>query len=218
MTDCSDSLVQTWRAHKCFSDFLERGILQFELLDTSCEIAPRFLGVDPSQSSEQAYGPLVVIANYVFDSLPNDAFLIEGGQIFERLQTTAAACQDSGKTLPMDLSRLKFSYRDVEITSDHYPDPAWNGILDLYRRRLPAATVLFPSQVLTILHAISKFTNGTMLVLALRQRIRGRRWPLAVSGRNNARIHATNCFSQMVNFDADRQVLRSHGRRGASAG
>lgn len=211
MTDCSDSLVQTWRAHKCFSDFLERGILQFELLDTSCEIAPRFLGVDPSQSSEQAYGPLVVIANYVFDSLPNDAFVIEGGQIFERLQTTAAACQDSGKTLPMDLSRLKFSYRDVEITSDHYPDPAWNGILDLYRRRLPAATVLFPSQVLTILHAISKFTNGTMLVLASDKGYVAEDGLLQSQGATTLEFHATNCFSQMVNFDAIAKYFEATG-------
>jgi Putative S-adenosyl-L-methionine-dependent methyltransferase len=211
MTDCSDSLVQTWRTHKCLSDFFERGILRFELLDASGEITPRFLEVDPSQSSEQAYGPLVVIANYVFDSLPNDAFAIEGGQVFEQLLTTTAACQDSDKTLPADVSQLKFSYRNVEITADHYPDPAWNSILDLYRRRLPAATVLFPSQVLTILHAISKFTNGTMLVLASDKGYACEDSLLASQGTPTLEFHAVNCFSQMVNFDAIAKYFEATG-------
>src|SRR5580704_8457754 len=134
MTDCSDSLIQTWRTNKYLSEFSDRGILQFELLDASGEVNSRFVQGDSSETIEPPQSPLIVIANYVFDSLPHDAFVIKEGQVFELLQTTAAAHQDAGYNPPEALSRLKFSYTHAAVTtSGHYPDDSWNSILDLYR-------------------------------------------------------------------------------------
>ena len=40
---------------------------------------------------QETRGPLVVIANYVFDSLPQDAFAVKDGEIREFRVTTSAA-------------------------------------------------------------------------------------------------------------------------------
>src|SRR5580698_4080422 len=64
MTDCSGSLVETWRANKYLSEFSDRGILQFEVLDASGEINSRFVRGDASETVEQPQSPLIVIANY----------------------------------------------------------------------------------------------------------------------------------------------------------
>jgi SAM-dependent MidA family methyltransferase len=211
MTDCSDSLIQTWRTNKYLSEFSDRGILQFELLDASGDINSRFVRGDAPQSVEPPPSPLVVIANYVFDSLPHDAFLIKEGQVFELLQTTAAARQDAGNNPPEAFSRLKFSYTNADTTPGHYADDSWNSILDLYRRRLPAATVLFPCEALKTLGALRKFSGGTMLVLAADKGYVHEDSLLLSQGAPTYEFHSANCFSQMVNFDAIAKYFEASG-------
>ncbi|MGZ4856352.1 MAG: hypothetical protein ACXVKH_14390, partial [Candidatus Angelobacter sp.] len=41
--------------------------------------------------TRRAKGPLVVIANYVFDSLPQGAFIVANGELSEALLTTTRA-------------------------------------------------------------------------------------------------------------------------------
>jgi tetratricopeptide (TPR) repeat protein len=212
MTDCSDSLIQTWRTNKYLSEFSDRGILQFELLDASGEVNSRFVQGDSSETIEPPQSPLIVIANYVFDSLPHDAFVIKEGQVFELLQTTAAAHQDASNNPREALSRLKLSYTHAAVTTTgHYPEDSWNSILDLYRRRLPAATVLFPSQALRTLGALGKLTDGTMLVLAADKGYLHEDSLLLSEGRPTYEFHSANCFSQMVNFDAIAKYFEASG-------
>src|SRR5215510_2154720 len=70
MTDCSDAFPKAWRTNHYFSEFTQSGTLQFEQFEVGSEIKSEFL---------RSQGPLVVIANYVFDSLPQDAFVIQEG-------------------------------------------------------------------------------------------------------------------------------------------
>ena len=212
MTDCSDSLIQAWRMNKYLSEFSDRGILQFELLDAGGEINSRFVRGDATETIEQPRSPLIVIANYVFDSLPHDAFVIKEGQVSELLQTTAAARRDAGSNPPEALSRLKFSYtHSADAASGHYAEPSWNSILDLYRRRLPAATVLFPSQALKTLGALRKLNGGTMLVLAADKGYLREDSLLLSQGPPTYEFHSANCFSQMVNFDAIAKYFEARG-------
>src|SRR5712691_184237 len=193
MTDCSESLVQAWRANSYLKEFVECGVLEFELLQAGEEINSSFLSRN---------GPLVVIANYVFDSLPQDAFLVQEGKISEALVTTRSPVRSDGDNAPETLSRLQFSYRNVEVPPNRYPDESWNRILDLYRSRLPAATVLFPSGALKTLQALSNFSDGRMLVLAADKGFAHEDDLLLSQGPPALEFHAPNCFSQMVNLDA----------------
>jgi hypothetical protein len=214
MTDCSESLVHAWPLNKALSEFFEQGVLQCEVLDAGAEINSRFLRSDTSDSAADTRGPLVVIANYVFDSLPHDAFVIESGRVFELLQTTTARHQIGNNTAPTALSSLQFSYNKVQTTSDRYDDPAWNNILDSYRRRLPGATVLFPSQTLKTLDAIAEFTDGAMLVLAADKGYVHEDSLLISPAAPTYEFHTANCFSQLVNFDAIAKYFESRGGEG----
>jgi SAM-dependent MidA family methyltransferase len=211
MSDCSDSLIQTWRNNKRLAGYFERGVLQCELLDASGEINSGFLRGDASQPGEPDRGPIVVIANYVFDSLAHDAFAVKEGKIFELLQTTSMACEEGGKSTPETLSGLQFAYRNAEISSGHYADRVWNGILEQYRGRLPGATILFPSQALRTMDAISKFSGGTMLLLAADKGYLNEASLSHAQGTPSLEFHSANCFSQLVNFDAIAKYFEAAG-------
>ena len=187
MTDTSENLLKDWRENAYLKEFVSAGVLEFEVFQAGEEY------------QQKTRGPLVVIANYVFDSLPQDAFAIENGGIQQILLTTSAA-----EGSPTEhLKDLRFSYRNSAIAPQHYPDNVWNSILEQYRTRLSAATVLFPAVALQTLQRLSDSSDGRMLVLVADKGF-SHEEDLALAPREpSLDFHAGGrCFSQLVNFDA----------------
>lgn len=199
MADCSESLLDEWRANRHLAEFVNAGILEFQLHRAEEDNPSAATDSRVADPARQASGPLVVIANYVFDSLPQDAFIIADGQISEAMVTTST---NQRSTAP-PLSSLQLSFKNVSVPPQRYPDKSWNEILEHYRSRLPAATVLFPSAALHTLQQLSQSSDGRMLVLAADKGfVREDDLPL-LQGPPQLEFHASsNCFSQTVNFDA----------------
>lgn len=201
MTDCSESLVQSWRTNAQLAEFVEKGILHFEPLQLADE-GHFTLGRNGSSTPRVQRSPVIVVANYVFDSLPQDAFVIHDGQLFEALLTSAGEQQPDGSA-PESLADLKRSYKNVIVGAERYEDLAWNGILEQYRSRLSAAaTILFPSVVLKTLQRLSELSDGRMLVLAADKGYAHEEELALCQGPPTIEFHGGDCFSQMVNFDA----------------
>jgi arsenate reductase-like glutaredoxin family protein len=205
MADCSESLLAEWRANHYLAEFVKAGILEFHLhraeKDISSAAATNAMMANPTR---QATGPLVVIANYVFDSLPQDAFIIAGGEISEALVSTTCVNVDAtaNEGTPK-LSDLRLSFENVPVPPGRYPEKSWNEILEHYRNRLSAATVLFPSATLGLLRQLSQSSDGRMLVLAADKGFVREDDLALLQGPPHLEFHASNnCFSQTVNFDA----------------
>jgi len=211
MTDCSENLIQAWRTNPYLAEFVESGILEFEFLQAGDEIKCRFASAKTSEASASTHGPLVLIANYAFDSLPQDAYVMHEGQIFEALVTTMKPVGSPGDSGTEALSRLQFSYKNASVPSDRYPEQSWNDILEAYRSHLSSATVLFPVATLKTLQELSRCTDGRMLVLAADKGFVHEDDLLLSQGPPVIEFHGEHCFSQTVNFDAIGKYFKSMG-------
>lgn len=198
MTDCSESLLVQWRENPWLAQFSNAGLVKFQMLR---------VGEAPAeQSAEQRQGPLVVIANYVFDSLAQDAFRIENHDVYELRVTTSSVAP------ALALKDLRFSWTKSRVQAGHYADETWNGILEQYRSRITAATVLFPVAALQSLERLRRTSDGTMLVLAADKGLAYEEDLALIQGDPSLEFHAAqSCFSQVVNFDAIAKWFRSHG-------
>jgi hypothetical protein len=198
ISDCSESLLKEWRGNGHLAEFVSAGILEFHLLRAGEE-----------QQSQKIKGPLVVVANYVFDSLPQDAFTISAGRISEALITTTCATEDSDVH---SLSNLQFSFKNIPVPPDRYAEKTWNTILQQYRDDVPAATVLFPSAALNLVQQLGDSCGGDMLLLAADKGILREDDLSLLQGVPAFEFHAGNrCFSQMVNFDAIAKYFTAQG-------
>ncbi len=211
MTDCSENLIQAWRTNRYLAEFVECGMLEFEFLQVGDEIKSGFISGQAAETSASTSGPLVLIANYVFDSLPQDAFVIQEGKLFEAMVTTMSPGGSAAGEGTEALSRLQLSYKNAGVPANRYPMQSWNDILEAYRSRLSAATVLFPCATLKVLQEISRSTDGRMLVLAADKGfVHEEDLPLA-QGLPVIEFHGESCFSQTVNFDAIGKYFRLLG-------
>lgn len=201
MTDCSEGLIEEWRGNRYLAEFVSSGMLEFERFNVGEETGSQFLS--------RGKGPLVVIANYVFDSLPQDAFEIKGGEMLEMLVSTARSAESGhGRGT---LSDLKHSYKSVSVRRERYADPTWNEVLDLYRSRLAGGTLPFPCAALETLRSLRRFSDGRMLVLAADKGFAHEEELVVCQGPPAMEFHGNSCFSQMVNFDAIGKYVQAAG-------
>lgn len=198
MSDCSEGLLEEWRGNHKLAEFVSAGILEFHLLRAGEE-----------QQRQKIKGPLVVIGNYVFDSLPQDAFTISAGRISEALITTTRATEESDVH---SFSNLQFSFKNIPVLPDRYRQKTWNTILEQYGAQVPHATVLFPVAALNLVQQLGDLCDGDMLMLAADKGILREDYLPLLQGMPAFEFHAGNrCFSQLVNFDAIAKYFIAQG-------
>jgi tetratricopeptide (TPR) repeat protein len=200
MTDCSPQIVESWHASTYLRALVESGVLVFELFQVG----------EPTKSSFlNNAGPLVVIANYVFDSLPQDAFVVQDGKLFESLVTTSVA--PGYAAAGPRISQLQLAYKNAGVPNGRYPEQSWNQILENYRERVPVATILFPLQALKVLTELARLADGRMLVVAADKGFAHEDALPLSQGPPALELHTPDCFSQMVNLDAIGKYFQAIG-------
>ncbi|HEV7893149.1 MAG TPA: tetratricopeptide repeat protein [Pyrinomonadaceae bacterium] len=206
MTDFAERNLEYWRAHAWLRPFVEDGSLDFALFDAerNDELTPVISGEPLSAGS--LCNPLVVVSNYFFDSLPQDAFAVAGGQLFETLVTVSTAQKETDREDPEILSRAEVSYQNSPAEGDYYEDPAWNRLLEDYRRRLPAASFLFPTAALKCVEYFQRLSGGRMLMLSGDRGYHGDDAILRGQGTPTMAVHGS--FSMMVDY----QIVGEHCR------
>ena len=78
MTDFAQSNVDAWEAHERLAPFRDRGRLDFALFDLERDDELRLRRAGVTLGAGAARNPMVVLANYAFDSTTQDAFQVEG--------------------------------------------------------------------------------------------------------------------------------------------
>lgn len=214
LSDLSQRNVESWEAQPLFRPLIEEGLLDFARFDIGQDDAFRLVHAGTVLAEGEFRNPLIVVANYIFDSLPHDAFYDRDGLLYERRVTLSSAQPEPDLADPSIVERVDVSCTHQPVAADYYEDQAWNQILTEYRDRLPEAALLFPVGALECIRALERIAGGRILLLAgdkgwtRDELFPGGPEPLALS------VHAGRCFSMMVNFHA---IARYAAQRGATA-
>lgn len=103
MTDVAPSLVDAWRRHPQLAPLVSAGALDFAVLDAASPRAIRLL----ERQQRLPAGPKIVLANYLWDSLPQDAYEVGDGSI-TALHVGLLSTEDPAElTAPDLMSRLR---------------------------------------------------------------------------------------------------------------
>src|SRR5262249_35267504 len=101
----------------------------------------------------------------VFDSIPQDAFAISQGQLFESLVNVSIPLDVPDTDDTALLSYAELTYHNEPVDDAYYEDPIWNRLLYDYCQRLNDSAFLFPTAGLVCLGAVRALTGGPVLVL-----------------------------------------------------
>ncbi len=153
MTDASPAVLQFWQDNPRLRPFVDAGILDFAQFDVQAPAPLQLLASGTTLRPGDTGNPVVLIANYIFDSIPQDAVTVKDGQLFLNLVTVSASAPELDLTAPDSKVRIGINFADDTTPLDlaAEPDPALRQILEAYARRLDDTTVMVPRAALACL-------------------------------------------------------------------
>jgi tetratricopeptide (TPR) repeat protein len=208
MTDFSERNVEFWQAHQSLQPFVEEGYLDFALFDTEGDEELKLAESGDVLAPGTVKNPMAVIANYFFDSIPQDVFFIQSGRLYEGLVTVSSYQQEPDLHDPEIISRFEISYDRNPVKSDYYENPDWNEILEYYEKRLDDTAFLFPCAALQCIENFNQLSGGRLLFLS---GDRGYSRKEDLLGRGEPAITKHGSFSMMVNYHAIGKYIQKQG-------
>ncbi|HMU40359.1 MAG TPA: hypothetical protein PKE31_15225 [Pseudomonadota bacterium] len=168
MTDFTETNVKSWAKQKLFSDFMDEGVLQLALFDLETDDYLRLYPSGKVLSQDSIKNPMIVFANYIFDSLLQDFFRFEGGKIQECLLTTRHT-EPLGEE-PINPEAMSNFHMDWELNpiapNGYYGDSLIEQVLSGYEGRLSDTTLVFPVGAMRTIRRLSHMSGLRLLILS----------------------------------------------------
>jgi len=200
VTDFSAERVASWAAHPSFASLVEEGLVDFAVLDADRPGQLELVVSGRTLSPGSLRGPVLGVANYVFDTLRHDAYAVRGGELRE----CHVAVPDDVQAVPAGDAVAGLEWD----TAPCGPVPADVApVLDVYREHLDDTAVLVPVGGLRCLEFLAGLTSGPSCALVA-DKGHSRLVDLCSHQAPSVVYHGSG-FSLMVNFD----FLARHVRR-----
>jgi tetratricopeptide (TPR) repeat protein len=166
LTDQAGANTRWWTQHPHLQPFLAEGIVDiagFDIRESqTLTTSVRGDNLGPGALDE----PLVVIANYVFDSVPQELYYACGGTL-ESCHISLAVDQDPDRLTDRELiDRLTWHYGRPAAPSDPALEPWLLDLLLPYREALSETYLLFPAAAIRCLERLRSWSRSGMLLLS----------------------------------------------------
>jgi hypothetical protein len=226
MTDFTEKNVQFWQDTRCLKPFIDMGILDFAKFNNYTDESITLKLKSTKIQKGSLKNPLIVIANYVLDSMAVDLFRFQNGKVYEGQMSLRSKQNETDINDPEIFNRMLNVYQYNEIPVDFYLNlqdksyefvhnaVVYDDILryyrDYYAKKCPKlpATVLFPVTMLNCLDRIAQWSNYKMLLLSADK---GTSDPNAFINIGDPFIAVHGSVSLMANYHATGLWFTQHG-------
>ena len=199
MTDFVPETLSFWQNHPHFQRWIETNRLDFAHFDA---LAPKPLFLNNQQTRidrNRLSNPPVIIANYFFDSIPQDSFSIEAGEMAENRLSVMAGRSELDFSDPGVWAHLELRFEGLPLAGPPYSNETYNEILELYEANLPDTNLYFPNIGLDTVDFWYDLAGGKLLLLSSD---RGYALPDSLIARPEPSPNLHGSFSLMVNYHA----------------
>ena len=166
LTDLVEKNVEFWEAHPKLRPFVEAGRLDFARFDAVNDTEMHLRHSGKVLKAGGLANPVIVLANYVFDTLPQDLFSFEDGEIFAVTAGLTSPQPEPDIFDPEIITRLELEYDRQPVTEDFYGDEHSARILRNYRESFESTVITFPQHALRCIDAFRRFAGDRMLLLS----------------------------------------------------
>lgn len=166
LTDVAGKNLEAWRRHPRFQPFFANRMLDLAPFDVeqTDRLALQVAGEEIVTGALRR--PLVVVANYLLDSIPHDLFYLDGGECQDCLVSLLVE-EDPATLSPAELiARLRFRYDHQALAEPPYDEAPLRDLLADYQRRLSATYLLFPQAGLRCLLRLQALSRAGLVLLS----------------------------------------------------
>lgn len=167
VSDFAEQNITYWLGHSYLKPYFERGVLDCATFDMTKdeELTLRYSGERINKGTLS--NPLILFANYTFDSLPQDTFYVSQGELYEGLITVTSGGEQPDPDDRSILSGLDYYYIDQKIPgTGYYKETEINDILLYYRDHLEDTAFSLPIVSIRCMNRLRELFGDDILLLS----------------------------------------------------
>jgi tetratricopeptide (TPR) repeat protein len=200
VTDFAERNIEYWQNHSFLKPFFESGVLDCATFDIAQDEEIRLRNSGEVLARGNLKNPLILFANYTFDSLPQDTFYVNNGELFEGLITITSQGEKADPEDKSILAGLDYYYTDKQIHgSGYYEDDNFNDILLYYKNSLEDTAFSLPIIALRCLNRLKKLFNDDIIMISADK---GYKSEESMDKNYHPYLSKHGCISMTVNFHA----------------
>lgn len=213
ITDFTEANVSFCANHERLRPFIEAGLADTAVFNAEVDdsLTLRHSGRRITPGSLPA--PSAAIANYIFDTLRQDAFRVVEGQLQEALAAVYTDHpEDAADPSHPDVirrMRVAWEYRPIAPEAAYPDDPALATALRVYAGRTRNASIMVPVGGLRAVRTVAAFSAGGRVLAICGDKAYNHEEE--VLGLRDPHVAVHGSFSLMVNFHAVRLAVLAQG-------
>lgn len=206
LTDFTERNVRAFAQRPELVRLAQAGLVDFAIFDADDPQPLELLHSGETLGPDPADNPLLVVANYVFDTLRQDAFDIRDGRLME-LTFRAAMPDGTSADAPNASALVHVDRTAIPAALPRYDDPLLDGLLSRYLQALRRAEVLLPVGGIAALRFLFGLRGGRGCLIS---GDKGYRRTADLDRRGIGELTRHGSFSFMVNYDALGALAEQH--------
>jgi tetratricopeptide (TPR) repeat protein len=210
LTDIAEKNVRFWEEHDGFRAFREAGQVDFALFHPDRERTVELRAAQTRLAPGMLKNPLIVISNYVFDSMRQDLFRVAGGGL-EEVRLSISREVPEVDPAPPSVDQLVVEQTPVTAAVDYYGDARLDSILRHYVESLEEGSILFPVAAFDCIRNLEALAGGAGLVLLSSDKGFSHMGYMSGHWEHTYSLHGGVCLSYMVNYHAIRHYVEEGG-------
>ncbi|MEV5030669.1 SAM-dependent methyltransferase [Paenibacillus sp. LPE1-1-1.1] len=210
MSDLPVKNIAYWQQHRSLMPYVQQGVLDFAqfdaVKDAELHLTQSGITIRPGDLEQ----PLLIVANYFFDSIPQELLYVDESKIFECRVSMQVEEEDSdyGLTASDRLGKLVPEYhylRAAEYERESYP---FREVIEIYKQKLEDSHILFPEIGLACLQRLGQLSQaGFALLTADKGDHRLENWEFA----EPPKLIHHGSFSLTANYHAIQHTFEQKG-------
>ncbi len=208
LSDIVEENLAFYDDHPKLQKYFEQGLLDISFFDAKDN---RELFLRKSKNTISHSGleqPILAIANYFFDSLPNELYYFKDGSIFDCSVSIDSAKDPMGKSAHELIQEMELTYHTSTLKEADFENEVFNTILSEYNEECDDTYILFPKIALECLTNISSFSKKGLVVMTMDK---GYKDIQELATRKKPDFVRHGSFSLWVNFHAMSQFCILNG-------
>lgn len=167
LSDIVEENLSFFEGHLQFQEYIEKGVLDAAYFDASDSDTIALRHADTLIRSNDLNQPLIAIANYFFDSIPNELFHIQD-KVISACSISIHSSEDPAGKRPESLfGSLDYAYHKSASKTPIYKEAILNEIIEEYRSSFASTYLFFPKNSLQCLSKLKSFSSKGLVLLTM---------------------------------------------------
>ncbi len=199
LSDIVEDNLEFYSNHPKLKAYYDRGVLDISYFDAaeSHELILRKSGTKITPNDLEQ--PILSIANYFFDSLPNSLFYFQDDKVYDCAVSIDSQLDPMGKSAQELIKEMELTFHTSNAVKPYFENEIFNNILAQYAIAISDAYVLFPKIAMECLSKISSLSKMGLVLLTLDK---GYKEIIELTTRKKPDFIKHGSFSLWVNFHA----------------